>query len=255
MILKVVAASVVFGAALFAASPMIGLVTANGSFTLDGATVSGNATLPEGAKLETGDAPSVVALSNGVTIQLEPASSANVSEGYLELTKGIGQVTTPEPYEVRAGGFSVRSRDAGRIRVQLANGKVEVNGLAGVTAVINAANGRTVGSLTAGERREFEVQEVQSVLSHSGCLLFKDNRYILQDQATQEVFEVVGSNLGSNMGNQVTVNGSVVPNARSTVVPASSIINAASVVQTRRGGCLTAAIAIGALVDVAGPRQ
>ena len=63
---------------IFAAAPAIGVVTASGHFTLDRSRVWGNATLFNGAKIETDAASSEAALRNGVKIHLAANSSASV---------------------------------------------------------------------------------------------------------------------------------------------------------------------------------
>src|SRR3982074_2413342 len=90
-------------------SPVIGIVSASGHFTVDRSGVWGNTTLFEGAKIETGSASSEAALRKGVRIQLGSAASASVSESRLTLGKGVGQVAAPETYEVNAGNLSIRS--------------------------------------------------------------------------------------------------------------------------------------------------
>ncbi len=100
-------------------SPVIGMVTASGHFTLDRSEVWGNTTLFDGGTIETNAASSEAALRNGVRIQLGSASSARVNENRLTLLKGLGQVAAPESYEVSAGGLSIRSA-AGNSRVRVA---------------------------------------------------------------------------------------------------------------------------------------
>jgi len=104
-------------------SPVIGVVTASGHFILDRSEVWGNATLFDGGKIETGAASSEAALGNGVKIQLASASSATVGESQLTLTKGTGQVSAKEDYQVTAGGLAIRSATgASRVRVAWLNG-------------------------------------------------------------------------------------------------------------------------------------
>jgi hypothetical protein len=252
MLLKTIFVSAAFAASATAAQPVVGLVTASGHSTLNHSQVWGNATVFDGSKIDTTDASSEATLNNGVRMQLGSASRANVSEKRLELWKGVGQASTPESFKIDAAAFAIRSSgNTGRVRVGLVDGKVDVTTIAGLANVINTANGETVASIAAGQRRSFAMQVGGGTVSHSGCLLYKDNHYILQDQSTQEVFEIKGNGLGSNMSNQVAITGTVVAGARSAVAPANSIINASSVVLQQQGGCLSVAAALGAYAEVA----
>ncbi len=191
-----------------AKSPAIGVVTASGHFILDRSEVWGNATLFDGGKIETGAASSEAALRNGVKIQLASASSATVGENQLTLTSGTGQVAATEDYQVTAGGLAIRSMGgASRVRVAwLAGGAVEVTALTGAARVANRT-GLVLASIPAGRRMDFAMQASTGVVTRTGCLLYKDGRFLLQDQNTQEVLEIRGDNLAGQAGNRVTVTG------------------------------------------------
>ncbi|MEQ1947143.1 MAG: hypothetical protein ABL995_08130 [Bryobacteraceae bacterium] len=252
MLLRTIFVSAAFAAGAVAAPPAIGLVTASGHFTLDHSRVWGNATLFEGGTIDTADASSEAALRNGVRVQLGSASSASLSEHRLQLWKGVGQIAAPESFEpewfeVDAAGFAIRSTgNAGRVRVGLVDGKVDVTMLAGVAKVVNVGTGETLASLAAGQRRTFALQVGGGTVTRTGCLVFKENRYLIQDQDTQEVNEITGNNLAANVGNRVAATGSILGNARPGVAPATAVLNASSIVLQQQGGCLSAAAALNA---------
>jgi len=253
MLLKTILVSAAFAVSVLAAPPAIGLVTASGHFTLDRSEVWGNATLFDGAKIDTGSASSEAALRNGVRVQLGSLSSASVSEHRLELWRGVGQIAGPESFEVDAAGFAIRSAGStGRVRVGLVDGKVEVTTLAGVARVVNVGTGETLASIAAGQRMNFALQTGNGTVTRTGCLVYKDNRYLIQDENTQEVSEVTGNNLAANVGNRVSATGTLLTNARSGVSPATSVLNAAAVVLRDQGGCLSVAAALGAQTQVTG---
>lgn len=244
-----------YSAASFAAtsgvanSPAIGMITASGHFTVDRSEVWGNATLFEGGKIETTSASSEAALRNGVRIQLGSASSASVSENRLTLIKGVGQVAAPESYEVSAGGLSIRSA-AGNSRVRvawIAGGGLEVTTLSGAARVVNRA-GLLLASIPAGRRMNFAMQAAAGVVTRTGCLLSKDGRFLLQDQNTQEVVELRGNDLASNVGNRVTVTGTA-SNIRTALAIATSILNATTITLQQPGGCLSVAAALDAQTE------
>jgi len=240
-------------ASAFAASRPIGIITASGHFTLDRSQVWGNATLFSGEKVETGAASSQATLRNGVTIQLASASSASVSEDRLMLWKGTGQVAAAESYEIEAGGLAIRSASGtGRVRVGWsAGGEIEVSALSGSARVANAGTGVVLASIPAGRRMNFAMQAAAGgMITRTGCLLYKDGHFLMQDQNTQEVVELLGPNLAENLGNRVTVTGNA-SNARPTLNIATSLVNATNVVAQQQGGCLSVAAALDAQTTVA----
>ena len=242
----------VLTASAFAASRPIGIITASGHFTLDRSQVWGNATLFSGEKVETGTASSQAALRNGVTIQLASASSASVSENRLMLWKGAGQVAAPESYEIEAGGLAIRSASgSGRVRVGWgAGGEIEVSALSGSARVTSAGTGLLLASIPAGRRMNFAMQAgAAGTVTRTGCLLYKDGHFLMQDQNTQEVVELLGQNLAANLANRVTVTGTA-GGARPTLRIATSVLNVTNVVAQQQGGCLSVAAALDAQTTV-----
>jgi hypothetical protein len=240
-------------ASAFAASRPIGVITASGHFTLDRSQVWGNATLFSGEKVETDTASSQATLRNGVTIQLASASSASVSENRLMLWRGIGQVAAPESYEIEAGGLAIRSASGtGRLRVGWsAGGEIEVSALTGGARVAKAGTGVVLASIPAGRRMNFAMQAgAAGTVTRTGCLLYKDGHFLIQDQNTQEVVELLGQNLAANLGNRVTVTGTA-SSVRPTLGIATSVLNATNVVAQQQGGCLSVAAALDAQTTIA----
>ena len=217
---------------------------------LDRSEVWGNATLFDGARIDTNAASSQAALRNGVTIQLGSASSASVNENHLTLTKGVGQVAAPESYEVSAGDLSIRAA-AGDSRVRVAwisGGSLEVTALSGVARVANRS-GLLLASVPAGRQMTFAMQAAAvGVITRSGCLLSKDGRFLIQDQNTQEVVEVRGDNLAMNVGNRVAATGTVSA-LRPAIAIATGVLNANAVVLQQTGGCLSVAAALDAQTE------
>src|SRR5579859_4863926 len=75
--------------AIAVAAPAIGIVTASGHFNVEGSQVWGNATLFDGATVETSSASSELALRNGVQVQLGAGSRARIWQNRLVLEKGV----------------------------------------------------------------------------------------------------------------------------------------------------------------------
>jgi hypothetical protein len=214
VVAKSVLSSLLFSVVALAA-PAIGIVTASGHFNVEGSQVWGNATLFDGTMIETSSASSELALRNGVKVQLAAGSRARIWQNRLVLEKGIAQLTAPVAFEARV------SDQAKLIRAPF---QAPLKG--GIA--MQAAQGQTV---------------------HTGCMVYKDGRFLVQDQSTQEVIELSGTDLAVNVGNRVEVRGGV-SSARPGVAPATSVMNVASVAPVAQGGCLSVAATLDARTEV-----
>lgn len=107
--------------------------------------------------------------------------------------------------------------------------------LAGAGGALPAAimTGRSGGIL-------FQAAPSGTLVSHTGCLLAKDGRFILQDEETQQVFEIKGPDLKANVGNRVRTTGRV-SSARPVIQIATAVIDVSTVSPRSQGGCLTVA--------------
>jgi hypothetical protein len=95
----------------------------------------------------------------------------------------------------------------------------------------------------------FAMQAATGVITRTGCLLYKDGRFLLQDQNTQEVLEIRGDNLAMQVGNRVTISGTASV-LRPALTAASSIVNANTITLQETGGCLSVAAALDAQTEV-----
>jgi hypothetical protein len=239
--------SAVAVAASPAMGPAIGIVTASGHFTLDRSQVWGNATVFEGSVVETGSASSEVALRNGAKLQLAKDSRARILSDRVVIEKGIGQVSAPESFEVNAANLRIHS--TGRLRVNLGQ-TVEIASLLG-SARVASANGLLLAAIPAGRVMNFSPQASNGTVTRTGCLLFKDNHYIMQDENTQEVVELSGGqNLGAQVGNRVEATGAA-SSARPAVSIATLVLNIASITTKSSGGCLSVAANLNAQTEAA----
>ena len=225
-----------FSAVAFAANPVIGIVSASGHFTVQGSEVWSNATLFEGATVETGAASSQLSLRNGASVQLGASSRARVFADRIVLEKGVGQISPAAAFEVEAGGLKVHGSG---LRVNLGQ-QVEIAALTGI-ARVSTTQGVALATIPVGRQLNVAFQAGQSdTLTRTGCLLYKENHFILQDESTQVVIEVSGSDLASNLGNRVQIRGTV-----STAKPVVSIAMTAMIVTgvspQSTGGCLVVA--------------
>jgi hypothetical protein len=108
-----------------------------------------------------------------------------------------------------------------------------------------------LASIPAGRRMNFAMQAgAAGTVTRTGCLLYKDGHFLIQDQNTQEVVELLGQNLAANLGNRVTVTGTA-SSVRPTLGIATSVLNATNVAAQQQGGCLSVAAALDAQTTIA----
>ena len=212
--LSSVVARTVFSSLLFSAvclaAPAIGIVTASGHFSVEGSQVWGNATLFDGTVVETSTASSELALRNGVKVQLAAGSRVRIWQNRLDLEKGVAQLAAPASFDARVSEQAKLIRSPYR----------------GIS--MQAAQGQTV---------------------HAGCMVYKNGHFLVQDQTTQEVIEVSGSDLAPNVGNRVEVRGAL-SSTQAGVAPATSVMNVTSVAVVAQGGCLSVAATLDAKTEV-----
>ncbi len=247
VIRKTLFLSLSISAIAFAASPAIGIVTASGHFTLDRSQVWGNATVFEGSIVETSTASSEIALRNGAKLQLAKDSRARILSDRIVMEKGIGQVSGPESFEVNAANLRIHTD--GRLRVNMGDG-VQIASLLGSVRV-SSASGMLLAAIPAGRTMTFSPQAANGSVTRTGCLMFKDNHYILQDENTQEVIELSSpQNISAQLGNRVEITGTA-SSAKPAVKIATLIVTVAGVTTKSNGGCLSVATNLGAQTEAA----
>lgn len=235
------------GALAFAGSPAIGIVTASGHFTLENSVVWGNSTLFDGSTVETGQASSSLALRNGAKLELGASSKARIFADRATLERGVGVMAGT--YEIDAAGLKI---SGARLRVAVSD-RVEVAAVSG-TARVSTSTGLLLASIPAGRSMNFSMQAGSTgAVTRSGCLLYKDGHFILQDEYTLEVSELSGGDavmrdLRTNTGNRVQINGGTT-SAKPAVAAATISINVLLVTTKSTGGCLSVAATLDAQTE------
>jgi hypothetical protein len=225
-------------------TPVIGLITASGHFTVERSRVWGNSTLFDGAMVETDTSSSQLALATGAKVQLAAGSRAHVWSNRVQLEKGVGQLADAGSYEMDAAGLKISAGESnGRLRVALGS-RTEVAALSG-PARVSTSSGLLLATIPAGRSMAFAPQAAQGIITRTGCLLYKDGHYILQDDNTQEVVEVNGRDLAPSLGNHVQVTGTA-GGTKPAVSIATLVVNATAVTTQSSGGCLSSATALNA---------
>ncbi len=228
-----------------AAGGSLGVATAEGPFTVNSALVRGNATLTEGAAVETTMTPSRLNLASGAKVRLDPNSRARVFTDRLVLEKGSGELTATRTYAIEARTLRITPETPNSsARVALRADKVvQVASSSGRFRVHNAA-GILVSNLDPGLALEFEPQVTGpgAPSSFVGCVLRKDNKFVVYDQTTRMIVELRGTGFEKEAGNRVQVNGT----ARAAAQGNTQVLDVTSVIRIEQGGCADVAKEIGA---------
>jgi hypothetical protein len=200
-----------------AAGPTIGIATGRGSFLLNNSSISGNATVFEGAVLETSSTPSVVSLQNGSRMQLGVASRAKFYGDRLVLEKGAGELETSQAYRIEAEDLRIVPESSGAAtRVALReHGKVAVVAMRG-SANVTKGDGTLVARLETGTALEFALQDAgaSAPVSVSGCLAVSPGGFLLNDETAKVTFELRGQDLAKYAGQRVSVSAVVLRQER-----------------------------------------
>jgi hypothetical protein len=106
-----------------------------------------------------------------------------------------------------------------------------------------------MAAIPAGRTMSFAMQaSATGTMTRTGCLLYKDGHFILQDENTQEISELTGINLAANVGNRVEVTGTAAE-AKPSVAIATVVLNVSTVTTKSQGGCLSVASALDAKAE------
>jgi hypothetical protein len=213
------------------APPVIGTVTASGSFRLNGDTVVANGTLTEGAVLENGLGNLSVRLSGGARLSLGADSRGTLYRDHILLERGEAFLQHGLGFDVEALGLSIRpnGETTGRIGMLGTKG-VRVAALTGSFRVMNA-RGILVAKVAAGSALAFEPQApVAAPITHvTGTLTRQDGHFLLTDLVTHVKVDITGQDLSAHVGHVVQVSGTL--NASAT--PAAGASEAIIAVQVQ----------------------
>ena len=230
------------------ATSAIGFVRSSGDFSLDGSQTRDNATVFDGAVLETTISPSHTTLRDGTRVDLGTDSRERVFRDHALLERGTTQVHGGAHYAVFASHLRISSTEPFRVAFT-APGAVRVSALDGFTEVKNA-QGQLVAMVMPGSPLEFQDAGASAPTRVTGCLQKVGSRYVLRDETTNTVMELTGPDLEKYAGKQIVATGSNDPNG-TPLEGAAQVIRVASVTAGSGQGCRVN-IASAALAGTAG---
>jgi hypothetical protein len=219
----------------YGAAPVIGTVVAQGSFRLDNATVTGNATLFEGATIETKSAASRMELSTGAKVSLGSESKAKFYGDHMILEKGEGRIDKAEGFRFEARGLIIQPETGNAsARVGLQGGtRVELAALSGSFRVLNS-RGMLIANVASGHGLTLEPQGPDTPSKLTGSLRTLGGHFLLTDETTNVTVELSGTGLAKEVGNRIEVTGQMDPSA-TPVTDASQFIRVTSVKHLGKG--------------------
>ncbi len=197
-----------------AAPPVIGTARARGSFYLDHAVMQGNATLFEGALMETTINSSQLRLDGGARLQVAPASRGRVFSDRLVLEQGQGELQGSQGYRLETTSLHIVTDSPGSIaRVVVKQpDRVAVEALSGAVKV-TTREGTLLAKVESGRALEFSSQSAGAAapVNLTGCLTVSEGHYFLRDEVANVTFELLGKDLATFVGHRVTVAATNVP--------------------------------------------
>ncbi|MFN7921782.1 MAG: hypothetical protein U0Q16_16905 [Bryobacteraceae bacterium] len=210
----------------------IGIAEAPGRFKVNGSDVSGNATLFNGATVETARASSRLRVQ-GARLELNPGSRLKVFEKSAALELGAGELAGSE-YAIEARSLRIAPEGQSTVaRVKLDEGKgVLVAAANGPVRVYNHL-GDLVASVRAGSALSLIPEPAQAENSNlTGCVKKVDGKYLLTDTTANITVELRGTDLDANVGKRVDMTGSTFR----TATPAPGASKVVRVVQIKNIG-------------------
>ncbi len=227
------------------AVPVIGTVVAKGAFRLDNATVTGNATLFEGATIETKTAGSRMELASGARILLGTDSKARFYGDHMILEKGEGRLEKAEGFRFEARGLTIQPETGNAsARVAVTGGaRVELAALTGSFRVLNS-RGLLVANVASGHALELEPQGPDTASKLTGTLRQVGGHYLLTDETTNVTVELAGAGLSKEVGSRIEITGQMDPTA-TPVTDASQFIRVSALKHLGKGTAADSAAAAG----------
>jgi hypothetical protein len=198
-----------------AATPVIGVVTANGNFNIDSSSVRSNATVFEGSTIETDKASSRLKLNGGNRVELGSLSRGTVYRDRLVLEKGGGEFNASKDFRVEVLSLRITpSGGTGSGRISLVDSRtVKVATLTGELRVASES-GLVLANLAPGMALAFVPQEAPGgTTTVTGCLQKSGDHYLLTDETSNVVFEIQGPDAAKMSGHRVQITGATVAGA------------------------------------------
>lgn len=125
---------------VFAATPVIGVASAFGMFSVNNVSMAGTANIVDGSQLKTDATTSEVTLHNGPTVLLATKSSGQIFATSFVLTGGAAKIDNLGKYQILGDRYHVvADTPASQVAVRLHEGTFDVASIAGSVSVLNGS--------------------------------------------------------------------------------------------------------------------
>jgi ferric-dicitrate binding protein FerR (iron transport regulator) len=141
---------------VFAATPVIGVASAFGMFSVNNVGMAGTANILDGSQLKTDASTSEVTLRNGSTVLLATKSSGQLFANSFVLTSGAAKIDNLGKYVVQGDRYHVLADDPkSQIAVRLNEGTFDVAAVRGAVRVLDGS-GALLTHITEGTSASFK---------------------------------------------------------------------------------------------------
>jgi hypothetical protein len=224
--------------------------------SIDGARVSGNATLFDGSVVSS-SGYSRLQLSSGARVDLGADSVVRVFANHVSLEGGSSEVQSASHYSIDARSLRIEASESGAVaRVRLdGDQKVLVTALSAPVNVWNR-DGLLVARVLPATPLSFLPQAAGSTaFSNTGCVVNKSNAAVFVDQTGNQVFELRSSvksvDLRKFVGKRAAITGTLDPSGK-PVQGATQVVNVSAISAATGADCTQVAARIGATTSAAG---
>jgi len=240
------------GAICLSAAPtgVIGMISAGSGqsgVTIDGAQVSGNATVFDGSVISS-SRYSRMQLNSGARVDLATGSEARVFSNHIALESGMSEVQSASGFSIDARNFRIQPAEANSIaRVQLASDQKVL--VTAVSAPVNVWNrsGMLVARVMPATPMAFLPQAASTASSYSGCVVNKSKSPLLVDDKSGDQISLRSTSKNVDFRKFVGKHASVTGNMN-----ASKAFDVSSISEASGGDCSAVAARVGATMSAAG---
>ena len=232
---------------LLGSGPVIGVVSAEGSFRLDNVAAVAHATLLDGTEIQSDASTPRLQLKDGAWLLLATSSRVKIGGRRMAIEQGTAEIGGAARYDLEAGTLHIKpANNRALVRVQVNGERQVLVAAAGAPALVYTGAGLLVAKVRDGATLSFAPQAGPATTAQvPGCLLSKGGRYIVVNLETKQVLEVTGPDASKEVGNRVLVTGTVVSGV-TPVSPATEVIRIGILTHIDNGGCVAAAADVGA---------
>jgi hypothetical protein len=241
----VVAGSV--SSTLLGSGPVIGVVSAEGSFRLDNVAAVAHATLFDGSEIQSDASTPRLDLKDGAWLLLATSSRVKIGGQRIAIEQGTAEIGGAARYDLEAGTLRIKpANNRALVRVQVNGERQVLVASSGAPAQVYTSAGLLVAKVRDGATLSFDPQAGPATSAQvPGCLLAKGGRYLVVNLESKQVVEVTGQDVSKEVGNRVLVTGTVMTGV-TPLPPATQVVRVGILTHIDNGGCVAAATDIGA---------